>query len=152
MANEIEEITPEWNPETRLVWSSAGSQKEIPAAEYDTYISQGWGASAPQAPSIDIPAGASAEDILGSDAYGDELAGAEAGYYETLTPEYGTELREQSDADIMKKYQQEIDALEAERVSARGRIVSQYGQIGEARAGTSTAIQARRGLFHQANG
>ena len=91
-------------------------------------------------------AGVTAEDILGSDAYGDELAGAEAGYYETLTPEYGTELREQSDADIMKKYQQEIDALEVERVAARGRITSQYGQIGKERAGTSTAIQARRGL------
>ena len=98
------------------------------------------------APPPEAPAGASAEDILGSDAYGDELAGAEAGYYETLTPEYGTELREQSDADIMKKYQQEIDALEVERVAARGRITSQYGQIGKERAGTSTAIQARRGL------
>lgn len=111
-----------------------------------------WGAIGQYTPPVpqevpqDIPAGATVEDILGQDAYGDELAGAEAGYYETLTPEYRQESREQSDADIMKKYQQEIDALEAERVAARGRIVSQYGQIGEARAGTSTAAQARRGL------
>ena len=112
------------------------------AAEIPDFWSQvdPYTAPPPEAP------GASAEDILGSDAYGDELAGAEAGYYETLTPEYRQESREQSDIDIMKKYQQEIDALEAERVAARGRIVSQYGQIGEARAGTSTAIQARRGL------
>lgn len=105
-----------------------------------------WGSINKYVPPKEIPAGATVEDILGSDAYGDELAGAEAGYYETLTPEYGTELREQSDADIMKKYQQEIDALEAERVAARGRITSQYGQIGKERQGTSTAIQARRGL------
>ena len=111
-----------------------------------------WGAigqytpPAPQAVPQDIPAGATAEDVLGQDAYGEELAGAEADYYKTLSPEYRQESIEQSDADIMKKYQQEIDALEAERVAARGRIVSQYGQIGEARAGTSTAIQARRGL------
>ena len=150
MANEIEEITPEWNPETRLVWSKAGSQREIPAVDYDKFIGEGWSPSAPQVPTVPqevIPqAGATVEDILGQDAYGDELAGAEAGYLETFTPEYRQQSREQSDADIMKKYQQEIDALEAERVSAMGRITSQYGDISKGRQGTISASAARRGL------
>ena len=111
-----------------------------------------WGAINPyEAPPQDIPqdipqAGASATDLIGDTPYDDELSGAEADYYNTLTPEYGQQTTAQAEADVMKKFQQEIDALEAERVAARGRIVSQYGQIGEARQGTSTAIQARRGL------
>lgn len=41
------EIAPSWNKNTRLVWSASGSQKEVPADQYNTYIAQGWKASAP---------------------------------------------------------------------------------------------------------
>lgn len=101
-----------------------------------------WGqiakAQAPPAPQI-------ADDVLAPE--DTELSGAQADYYETLTPEYYQNLKAQSDSDIMKKYQQEIDSLEAERVQARGRLTSQYGQIGKERQGTSTAVQGSRGLI-----
>ncbi|MFH1151640.1 MAG: hypothetical protein V1788_00780, partial [Nanoarchaeota archaeon] len=38
-------IVPSWNPNSRLVWSTSGNQKEIPASEYDKYIAAGWKAS-----------------------------------------------------------------------------------------------------------
>ena len=105
-----------------------------------------WGAIGQYAPPPEAPPGATAEDILGGDAYGDKLAGAETDYYKTLTPEYRQQTTAQAESDVMKKFQQEIDALEAERAAARSMTVLKYGQIGEARQGTSTAIQARRGL------
>ncbi len=47
----------EWNPNTTTVYSSSGSAKEIPLAEYDKFIGLGWGATAPsaEAPETEIP-------------------------------------------------------------------------------------------------
>jgi len=47
MATTIGGITPSWNPKKRLVWSSRGSQKEVPAEQYNEYLASGWKASAP---------------------------------------------------------------------------------------------------------
>lgn len=46
-----------WNKNTTLVYSKRGSQKEIPIAEYDKYISAGWGASAPAQNLAPVPSG-----------------------------------------------------------------------------------------------
>ena len=47
----------EWNPNTTTVYSSSGSAKEIPLAEYDKFIGLGWDATAPsaEAPETEIP-------------------------------------------------------------------------------------------------
>ena len=38
---------PSWNSQTRIVYSSNGNPREIPANEYDNYISNGWGSTPP---------------------------------------------------------------------------------------------------------
>ena len=46
-----------WNPNTTLVYSTAGNPKEIPIGDYDKFIKEGWGATAPsvEAPETETP-------------------------------------------------------------------------------------------------
>lgn len=88
-----------------------------------------------------------AGELYGDQTFNDEYGTAEDSYYSTLSSDYRNQTTATAEQDVLKKFQAEIDALENEKAAARQRLTGQYQQVGKARQGTATAIQARRGLL-----
>lgn len=96
---------------------------------------------------IEPTAPITAGELMGDQTYNNDLGTAESDYYKTLSNDYRTNITASAEQDTLKKFQAEIDALEAEKAAARQRLTGQYQQVGKSRQGTATAIQARRGLL-----